>query len=95
MGGKKKLKLCLCSLCRNLLHRTPTGEKPGQMLELRLWKTHAADEELRAAEEDYLLHHTLVASVVDPAKDDSLAARPRDHEDAPPLLQIMVRLTLI
>lgn len=51
------------------------------MLELRLWKTHAADDELQAANEDYHLHRALMASVAGKEpREPSLAARPRDDE---------------
>lgn len=51
------------------------------MLELRRWKAHATDDALRAADQDYLLHHALVASIVDTAREPSLATRPRNMED--------------
>lgn len=62
------------------------------MLELRLWKTHAADDELRAAEDDYLLHRTLVASIVESQEHRSLATRPRDHEISQPLLVVCLTI---
>ncbi len=81
MGGKKRLRLCQCSLCIQLTHKGRDDvERPGQMMELRKWKTHQTDEAIRAADEDYLLHQTLVASVIDTAREPSLATRPRDLE---------------
>ena len=78
-----KLRLCLCSLCKNLTHKDEDNIiRPGCLLELWKWKKHAADEELRSAELDHLLHQTLLTAVVDAGpREASLAARPRDKRD--------------
>ena len=50
-----KLKVCLCSVCKNFTHQDAENVvHPGCLIEPRKWKKHAADDELRAAEEDYL-----------------------------------------
>lgn len=80
MSGKKKL--CLCTICKQLTHTGRGGVvRPGCMLELRRWKAHATDDALRAADQDYLLHHALVASIVDTTWEPSLATGPHDMED--------------
>lgn len=61
MNSKKK-RLCLCSKCKILSHKEGTVDKPGQLVDLRKWKEHAANDELRAAEEDHLLYTALVTA---------------------------------
>ncbi len=51
-------------------------EKPGQMVDLRKWEQHAADDELRAAAEDHLLYKALVTAVV-PLKEKSPPEHPQ------------------
>ena len=58
----KKLRLCLCSICRDLTHLDNGEYKPGVIVEVRTWKTHAADDELRRFREDHLVYTALVAS---------------------------------
>ena len=81
MGKRKgkKPKLCLCSVCKDLFHLEDGEPHPGIMLNLREWKTHAADDQLREYRGEHLLYSSLVASVID-KREPSVAVRPRDAE---------------
>ncbi|CDO68121.1 hypothetical protein BN946_scf185044.g29 [Trametes cinnabarina] len=80
MAAKKKLKLCMCSVCRTLTHVDNGVIKPGCLVDLRKWKEHAASDELKADEEDHLQY---IASVVE--HESSTASHLR-HVEAPEVL---------
>ena len=70
---------CLCSACILLTHDENGVSQPGLMLDLRKWKEHAANDALRAEEEDHLMYSALMASVSNAnPRHDALASRPRD-----------------
>lgn len=63
MNSKKKQRLCLCSKCKILTYKERNADKPGQLIDYRKWNQHAADDELRVAEEDHLLYTALVTAI--------------------------------
>lgn len=83
MTSKKKLKRCLCSKCRLIKREVNGVEVVGCMIELRIWKTHAADDKLHANQEEHLYYATFAASFADTdTNTDSVPVRPRDLEDS-------------
>ena len=77
--SKKKLRVCLCSQCKAFTHLDSNGNsQQGSLIELRAWKQHQANDELKADEEDHLLYTALVVSVAHERGEVALPSRPRD-----------------